>query len=212
SRFSLSLPAPLLSCFLSGGAGLCVPPPLLLMTTAVIVIAGVAATYLIVMRIKWPTPSSHDWRRDFLWARTLFLVLIAVVPAMACFHAGYDYEVDLFARSEQQYRVRAYQARRDAIVKRLEPLGLALVKGQVPPYEPGSNPRVADFFDKTAPKTPAPFRPNQLERFLGWVHRNYNDLATDPSLLVATDPGSPVAEGATLSSVDPVSPRATGAL
>lgn len=76
-------------------------PDAILIASIVMAIAALVSAYWIVSRS--PAADASDtfgWRHPFYLARAALLMVVAVLPAAACFHAAYTFETTLLAKSE----------------------------------------------------------------------------------------------------------------
>jgi hypothetical protein len=94
------------------------------LTAAAAVAAAIVADYLIVTSNRLPLADWRTWQRDFLFARTALLLVLAAVPAAVCFHISYTFESLLAAGQEQMRQRSDTNTRKTRILRRAPVAGL----------------------------------------------------------------------------------------
>jgi hypothetical protein len=176
------------------GLALIVESTSLIIGTVALAFAGLAATFAILTqdRSQGTTPDDLRWHHSFCWARVSLLAILAVVPALACFRAAYQFETRLLIGSGQASFARQLAARDRRITEEAERLPLCeggdgcmslkdftdkRTSGRLDVYvEPFFETRLADA---AAPaRTRSPQDP-ALDHVLAVFHRSYNDVASE---------------------------------
>jgi hypothetical protein len=188
-----SINALLAAVFVAWGSQL--SPTQLLVGTSALVVVSFVVTFILVARGK-QTPAGAAWEREFLLARVSLLIVVAAVPAVACFRAAYEFETTLLIKSGQLSLARQLQAREDRtrreaerfkLCGRLEPFcgraaGLTATGG---PWDIYLTPffgtcRVGlDAACARVVADPTPLDHGRLDTFLAIIHRPYNNVGVE---------------------------------
>jgi hypothetical protein len=166
-----------------------------LIWTCGLVLVALVVTFALVARGSRAAGPAR-WQREFFLARASLLIVVAAVPALACFQAAYEFETTLLIKSGQLSLARQLEAREDRIRTEAERFKLC---GRLEPFCG----RAADFFawkrawdiyltpffgtcrvgvDPTCAKVapdPTPLDRSRLDSFLAVIHRPYNSVGVE---------------------------------
>ena len=193
----------------------------LLIATALVTACGVVSTLLLVTRSHAAQKPVPWWQTAFHGARVSYLLIVAAVPAIACFQVAYDFESGLLTRSSQVAVAEELEARGAAIKAQVNRRVLCRTETKAEECDQA----MSAFIDRrtwpgdaAAGKTSAPgrhvvpwdvnapdvvwndepvplatARVTRLDAFLGGMHGAYNDIAAE-MMAVVPEAGVPTAE------------------
>ena len=178
------------------------PARMLLQTTLLSLLAA-AATFVLVRFSNLANGKDVNWNNYFLLARTSLLLVIAVVPAIACFQVAYHFESSLLNRRGRLYLNTAAMARSNRIDREIAPLRLC-PEGQDcsqerKDFRQRERARLwdVDTIPAIANESAGGFlQPNWLNRSLTFLHVTYNRVAGDMKLAAPGDTQEEETEGA----------------
>jgi hypothetical protein len=179
--------------FVCLGARALLTPPMLVSAAAVLIVCATATMLLIVRVVPRSSRASATWPTDFFMARASVLFLLAVVPAVLCFHVAYDFHADLVVKRAQSRLASDLDDRARRIGT--EAQGMAICRES----DPGSQPcaKVGPIVKRRTMKTlwdvdipvtePREAAASSdkgvastiLQSFLMLAYRPYNDTAAD---------------------------------
>jgi hypothetical protein len=195
-------------------------PLRILLQTAFFCMVAAAATFVIVSLSDLPKSSREDWKKHFLFARISFLLVTAVVPAIACFQVSYQFESSLLNRRGDFYLRSAAVTRSNRIDQGIAPLRLCQESKDCPMRAEFRKRQLENNWDVDTIRPPAEsagvvLRPNWLNQFLTFLHITYNRVAGDlkqaaPGDPNRQDPDEPLQTDIRLSSAPAAPPIQTG--
>ena len=158
---------------------LTLPPGAALVSAVVIAIGAAFVTRWAIARGRTSTaPPALGPTHPFYAARAACLLVVAGLPAVACFEAAYTFETRLLATNEQIQAGRERDARGDRVDRFVSRFGLQEASSLDAFTARRQN---VEWDSVRAPLWPstAAADPQTLDHMLAWMHRPYNDVAID---------------------------------
>ncbi len=160
----------------------------LLIATAALVVATAVKTYRIVVGAKAASPltASFGFWHPFFVARSAFLVVVAALPAIACFEVAYTFEATLLAKSES---AQADKDNRELSSR----LGAEQNRAFADKRRSFASGTYASLWPPSEGTTPDGIGSATLNNVLITMHRRYNDaaLALESAAGVTASPQTP---------------------
>jgi hypothetical protein len=188
------------------------PPRELVVATGLMTFTACALTHVIVTRRDPPVSECATWQQAFWWARTLFLFVIAAVPAVVCFHIADEFETRLLIKRAQLRLAMDLDARQERIRKRAAELDLCPrssetgrtcdkmttfieKRGKVNgAWDVHSLPFFNTQLGAATAQQPGDRPPSWVDSVLRRVYLPVNDVSIELAA-VATDDGAPATDG-----------------
>jgi hypothetical protein len=193
-------------------------PDVILVGTVALALGTTVATYRTIVGVRAQSGDRNrfTWGHSFFLARAAYLLVVAALPAIACFHVAYWFEATLLTNEESVEQAADATRRSDRIALRAAQLGHGERKDRLQEQLWRFVSQDAQPPLLSASETPASERRTQgtprakkvgtfsLNRLLAAFHGPYNDIAGDLATNVALDAKAPQATSPLLSSGAPV--------
>ena len=130
-------------------------------------------------------PRDFGISHPFFVARTVFLLIVSALPAIACFEAAYTFETRLLATSEHVQQAKDVAGRKDRIDRFVARFGL---RDTTASRSFAADRQQLDWDSVHAPLWDVSIEsPGTIDPLLAWMHRSYNDVAISLKTAASTD-------------------------
>jgi hypothetical protein len=160
-------------------AGAWLPPVAWLTLTIAVAIGALTLTRRMVVESgPGDAPRGFGVLHPYFVARAASLLVLAALPAIACYHVAYTFETSLLATSEATYHEHDEEGRKDRIARFVS--RFRLLDAANKPFSEDLRRRDYDQIDALLwPDATKSGRCAPCDRLLAWIHPPYNDVAID---------------------------------